>query len=39
MKAVEPGAVRLTDGRAIPFRYAMIVPPFTGQDVVRKDSG
>jgi sulfide:quinone oxidoreductase len=39
MEAVEPGAVRLTDGRAIPFRYAMIVPPFTGQDVVRKVDG
>jgi sulfide:quinone oxidoreductase len=39
MEAVEPGAVRLTDGRAIPFRYAMIVPPFTGQDVVRTVDG
>jgi sulfide:quinone oxidoreductase len=38
-EAVEPGAVRLTDGRAIPFRYAMIVPPFLGQDVVRKVDG
>jgi sulfide:quinone oxidoreductase len=39
MEAIEPGAVRLTDGRAIPFRYAMIVPPFLGQDVVRKVDG
>ena len=39
MEAVEAGAVRLTDGRAIPFRYAMIVPPFLGQDVVRKVDG
>jgi sulfide:quinone oxidoreductase len=39
MEAVEPGAVRLTDGRAIPFRYAMIVPPFVGRDVVRGVDG
>jgi sulfide:quinone oxidoreductase len=39
MEAVEPGAVRLADGREIPFRYAMIVPPFVGQDVVRSTDG
>jgi sulfide:quinone oxidoreductase len=39
MEAVEPGAVRLADGRAIPFRYAMIIPPFVGQDVVRTVDG
>jgi sulfide:quinone oxidoreductase len=39
MEAVEPGAVRLADGRTIPFRYAMIVPPFSGQDVVRTTDG
>jgi len=39
MEAVEPGAVRLADGRSIPFRYAMIVPPFGGQEVVRAADG
>ena len=27
--------VRLTDGSKVPFAYAMVVPPFVGQDVVR----
>jgi sulfide:quinone oxidoreductase len=39
MESVEPGAVRLADGRAIPFRYAMVVPPFSGQEVVRTADG
>jgi sulfide:quinone oxidoreductase len=33
---VAPGAVALADGTEIPFRYAMIVPPFVGQEVVRR---
>jgi sulfide:quinone oxidoreductase len=35
MEEVVPGEVRLADGRALPFRYAMIVPPFIGAEVVR----
>jgi NADH dehydrogenase FAD-containing subunit len=38
MEEVVPGEVRLTDGRKVPFRYAMIVPPFLGAEVV-KSSG
>jgi sulfide:quinone oxidoreductase len=34
MQEVVPGEVRLSDGRTLPFRYAMIVPPFIGADVV-----
>ncbi len=34
MEAVGPGEVRLADGRALPFKYAMIVPPFVGAEVV-----
>lgn len=37
MESVDTDAVRLADGRDLPFKYAMIVPPFSGQDVV-KDS-
>ncbi len=33
---VDTNAVRLGSGRDIPFRYAMIVPPFVGQEVVAK---
>jgi len=33
--AVEPGRVLLADGHTLPFAYAMLVPPFLGQDVVR----
>jgi sulfide:quinone oxidoreductase len=38
MDEVHPGELRLADGRALPFKYAMVVPPFTGADVV-KSSG
>ena len=31
---VAPGELRLTDGRTVPFKYAMVVPPFLGADVV-----
>ena len=39
MEAVEDGAVRLAGGEAIPFSWAMVVPPFLGQDVVRSTLG
>ncbi len=32
---VAPGEMVLGDGRRLPFRYAMVVPPFVGADVVR----
>ncbi len=35
MEEVSPGELRLADGRALPFKYAMIVPPFMGADVVK----
>jgi sulfide:quinone oxidoreductase len=31
---VAPGELRLADGRTLPFKYAMVVPPFVGADVV-----
>jgi sulfide:quinone oxidoreductase len=34
MEEVVPGEVRLTDGKKLRFRYAMIVPPFVGAEVV-----
>ena len=35
MQEVVSGEVRLADGRKMPFKYAMIVPPFVGADVVK----
>jgi sulfide:quinone oxidoreductase len=35
MEEIVPGEVRLTDGKNLPFRYAMVVPPFLGADVVK----
>ena len=32
---VDTGALALADGTEIPFRYAMVVPPFVGQEVIR----
>lgn len=39
MAAVEEGAVRLSDGRAVPFGWAMVIPPFLGQEVIRSTHG
>jgi sulfide:quinone oxidoreductase len=35
MDEVAPGEIRLADGRTLPFKYAMVVPPFVGADVVK----
>jgi sulfide:quinone oxidoreductase len=35
MEEIVPGEMRLSDGRNVPFRYAMVVPPFVGAEVVR----
>jgi sulfide:quinone oxidoreductase len=35
---VDPGRLVLSDGRAIDFAYAMIIPPFLGQEVIRNAS-
>jgi sulfide:quinone oxidoreductase len=32
---VAPGELHLADGRTLPFKYAMVVPPFVGADVVK----
>jgi NADH dehydrogenase FAD-containing subunit len=34
MDEIIPGEMRLADGRKLPFRYAMVVPPFIGAEVV-----
>ena len=36
MDEIVPGELRLTDGKNLPFRYAMIVPPFLGAAVVNE---
>ena len=35
MEEIVPGEIRLTDGKRLPFRYAMVVPPFVGADVIK----
>jgi NADH dehydrogenase FAD-containing subunit len=32
---VAPGEIRLSDGGTLPFKYAMVVPPFVGAEVVK----
>jgi sulfide:quinone oxidoreductase len=39
MEYVDRDHTKLRDGRTIPFKFAMIVPPFLGQDVVRDAPG
>jgi NADH dehydrogenase FAD-containing subunit len=35
IEQVAQGEVLLSDGRTLPFKYAMVVPPFVGADVVK----
>jgi sulfide:quinone oxidoreductase len=37
--AVRDGEIELEGGRALPFAYSMIVPPFAGVDAVRESAG
>jgi len=39
MEEVTGDQVKLTDGSQYPFRYAMVVPPFIGQEVIRATPG
>ena len=39
IKEVRDSEMELGGGRVLPFAYAMIVPPFTGVDAVRKTDG
>jgi sulfide:quinone oxidoreductase len=39
LEEVTGDQIKLTDGTGVPFRYAMVVPPFAGQDVVRATPG
>jgi sulfide:quinone oxidoreductase len=39
LEEVTGDQIKLTDGTGVPFRYAMVVPPFVGQDVVRATPG
>lgn len=39
MEEVVPDELRLADGRTLPFKYAMIVPPFLGAEVVMQSEG
>lgn len=39
IKEVRPGEIELEGGRVLPFAFSMIIPPFTGQDVVGTAEG
>jgi NADH dehydrogenase FAD-containing subunit len=39
MAEAGPGKLQLADGRSLDFAYAMIIPPFLGQEVVRSAEG
>jgi sulfide:quinone oxidoreductase len=32
---VQPGVIHLSDGRTLPFKYAIVIPPFKGVDAVQ----
>ena len=37
--AVDEGALRLADGRTVPFGFGMVIPPFLGQEFLRSADG
>lgn len=39
IEEVQPGEMRLDDGSTLPFRYAMVIPPFLGQQVIADTPG
>ncbi len=39
IERVEDGEMHLEGGRVLPFKFSMIVPPFTGVDLVRETEG
>ena len=39
IKQVRDGEIELEGGRVLPFKYSMIVPPFTGVDAIRDADG
>jgi NADH dehydrogenase FAD-containing subunit len=39
MAGVDTDAVHLSDGREIPFRFSMVVPPFVGQEFLKEAGG
>jgi len=39
IEKVEPNAVVLADGRTVPFKYSIIIPPFLGIDAIRDSPG
>lgn len=36
---VTPGEIQLESGRTIPFKYAIVIPPFKGVDAIRNSPG
>ncbi|GKS60171.1 pyridine nucleotide-disulfide oxidoreductase [Nitrospira sp.] len=39
IKEIQPGKVLLEDGQEVPFRYSMLIPPFSGVDAVASTVG
>jgi len=36
---VTPGEIHLQDGRSVPFKYAIVIPPFKGVEAIRNSPG
>lgn len=39
IKEIQSNKILLQDGREVPFKFAIIIPPFLGQDVIRNSEG
>ncbi|MCX7997819.1 MAG: NAD(P)/FAD-dependent oxidoreductase, partial [Leptospiraceae bacterium] len=39
IKEIQSKKILLQDGREVPFKFAVIIPPFLGQDVIRNSDG
>ncbi len=39
LERLTPGEIHLQDGRTVPFKYAIVIPPFTGVEAIRNSPG
>ncbi|MBL0887584.1 NAD(P)/FAD-dependent oxidoreductase [Myceligenerans indicum] len=39
MREIRPESIELADGRELPYKFAMVIPPFRGQDFLAKTPG
>ncbi len=39
VEKIEPGKIKMKDGKVLPYKYAMLIPPFKGAKVIQNSPG